>query len=506
MIRWLESGAARLRRGCVPLAAVALSCACAPSRPPLPPGPPPRPLTELEAWREPPPLSGASLAAEGRLRTERVALDNGASVTVVERPETNVIAVALWVPGAADWSHGPVASMVYNLRAGTRSGGSVLINPGVDGRSITSTTGPTGTLFTWTVLPNAADKALELLADYVIHPAFEPPEVMRRHEQELIDIANRSGTYADFSRIAASPFTGQLPTPEENGLGLKRLTAEVLRKVHACALRPNGAELIIVGPVNTAATLARARAELADWTPVATNDAECASVEATGRDERIAQPLDRTELRLLRYYRTDPWLTVVLPAPATTSEDHAAFTVLSQAVVQRMMLGEEDLRHAGAAYYINASIADLPGYGLLALEGQFAADRVQDSIRKVVNAIWSAADALTDVEFELMKRRLQTELIASFGHNAGVARAVLAGLRRGRDITSLESWFEELAAVKPERCRELARSWLSDSKPSMLVATRSGKFVSGLGFDADIKVLALTRQPQAKRKVGHRSR
>lgn len=395
---------------------------------------------------------------------------------------------------------------MQNLRAGTDAGGSVLVNPGVDGRSITSATGPTGTLFTWTVLPNAANKALELLADYVIRPAFEAPEVRRRHEQALIDIANLSGTYTQLGRIAATPFTGELPTPEEDALGLNRLSPEVLRKVHACALRPTGAELIIVGPVDTAATLARARAELADWAPAATNEAECASLGAAARNERIAQPLGRTELRLVRYYRTDPWLTVVLPAPATTSEDVIAFEVLSQAIVQRMMLGEEDLRHAGAAYYINANIADYPGYGLLALEGQFAADRTQDSVRKVVNAIWSAADTLTDVEFELMKRRLRTELVASFGHNAGVARAVLAGLRRGRHITSLESWFEELAAVKPERCRELARNWLSGSKPSILVATRSGKFGSGLGFDADIKVLALTLQPQAKRKVGHRSR
>jgi predicted Zn-dependent peptidase len=476
--------------------------ACSAARPALPPAPPPRSASELVRWEKAPPL-----APERDLQLDwnsrRVRLANGLGLTVISRPETQVTSLQLWLPSAADPSDGPVAVMTEALRAGTRTGtGTVLVNPRLAQESIGSYTEATGTTFTWRVLPRATQLALDLMADFVWHPVFDGEETRIRLRQELTSIQRSSTGRTHLANLARSALPGiEIPNPEQDARGLFKLGPKELKAVHRCAVSPEGAELVVVGPNEIERVVEWASASFAELTP----DSEQADCAARGRSA-AQKPLgtgrlDQIQFQIVYGGLFDPVMILVLPGPAPSSEDFVPFRLLAEVLQHRDAGSAQELRHMGATYGIQSRVnTSFPGLTLLELEGQLDPDQAQVALRRLIEDIRGVSETLTQPELDEVKRSWRNGFISSLVSNEGVASSALGQARRGRSPEALEGWPSELTQITLERCREVARRWLADAQPSVAVAGLPVKLVKGLGLGGRVRELYWTDELQEHKK------
>lgn len=475
-----------------PLAAISclliVACAGRPVELELPGPPPVLGPRELAAWSKPP-APASDVPRRLPLAIERIALDNGMHVTVVARPGTPSTAIGLRVPSMRDSGDGPVAVMAEALRAGTRQrDGAMLINPKL-GAPIQIRTSNAGTTFSWEVLPRASSAALQLLGAFVRSPAFNPPDVMVRLHQELAHIQRYSGSESRVRDLVHAAFPGfKRPTPEADAQGLIKLTPEVLRTVHECTLRPEGMELVVVGPVAAESVEAWAKAAFSGWHAARpSTDPACAAwlVPPAPAHPELAR-LSRVELQIV-YGLFDPVIIVSVAGPEPASDDYLPFTLLTQVLARRRASAFRALRDMGATYDIAAeSIDDYAHMSLFDLSGQIDPEASQEALRTLVTDIHTIADNLDTLELSLFARRWRNVLITSFGSNVAVARRIFWQLDRGREPATLPDLLSEIEHVDVMRCRDVARRWLSSAQPSIGMTGLPGRFVHGLGIDVHV--------------------
>ena len=467
-----------------------LVCACAARRVAveLPGTPPPLAPQDLALWKNPPPQA-PDVVTRLPLDVRRIALDNGVHVTVVARPGTATTAIALRVPSMRDASNGPVAVMAKALRAGTRSGrDDLLINPKL-GEPIGIDTSNAGTLFSWEVLPRASATALGLLAAFALSPTFNPPDVTVHLRQELGLIQRHSGSLAHMHEIVHSAFPGlKGPTPEADAKGLVKMTPAMLRQVHACTLRPEGTELVVVGPVAFEDVATWAKAAFGGWR-AARPPADPACAEWV-RPPVPAHPelarLSRMEL-LIVYGYFDPVMIVSVPGPDPVSEDYLTFSLLTEVLAARSASASRALRDLGATYGIRGSSFDeYAGLSLFDLSGQIDPEAAQEALRTLVADMRTIADNLEAPEVSVVARRWRNEVVTSLGSNSATARWMFWQLRRGREASTFPALLGEIAGIDLARCRDVARRWLSPAQPSIGVMGLPGRFVKGLGLDVRV--------------------
>lgn len=477
--------------------------ACAPARHPLPPAPPKRSASELSAWEAPPPAApDAAVALDWDV--QQLTLDNGLSVNVIARPESEVTAIQLWVPSAADMSMGPVSVMGEALRAGTRrTPDTVLVNPRLGLVPIQVWTDAAGTTFHWQVLPQASKVALELLGAFVQRPVFEPVEVRIRLQEQLAHIQRSSGTLNHVASLARTALPGlAAPSPEEDARALLELDPERMRELHRCAVQPSGAHLVVVGPVTPVRVFEWARAELGEWRAAPSAEAaQCPAARPTLAADGSTR-LERLELQIIYGGVSDPWVVMALPGPKPESEDSLPFALLAEIIEDRDAGSAQELRHTGATYGIHTQVnRHYPHLTLLELSGQIEPGTAQSAIRQLVHDIRSLSQTLTERELEEVKRRWRNSFINSFSRNDAVAEAALWTLRSGHPPQSLKTFPDELMRISLDRCREVAARWLDGAQPSIAVAGVPVKLVRGLGLGARVREAYWTTELQEHKKL-----
>jgi predicted Zn-dependent peptidase len=463
-----------------------VASACGAGGAPLPAAPPRKSLVELQAWLRPPTLQSEA-HVELSWNTQRVQLENGVGVTVVARPNTALTAVQLWVPSAGDRSEGAVAVMGDLLRAGTQAtADSVLINPKLGNVPVAVWTGPTGSAFSWQVLARASRPAVELLAAFVLRPAFQEQEVPIRLKQVLAAIQRHSLSTDQVTLAASGAIPGfEAPRSKEDAQGALGMNRGMLREVHRCRMYPTGAELVIVGPVVAEHVVAWARAAFGSWQPKPSGaDPGCDRWRHPFADSKAGQ-LERPLIQVIEAGYIEPKLALVVPGPAPESEEYLPFTLLMNVIQNREAGSVQKLRHMGATYGIRGSVNDRFRDGsLLELAGQIEAANVQKVLRSVVEDIRGLSNSLTEQELDLAKRYRRTEFVDAFASNAAVAEATLWQLSHGQPATRVQSWPDELMAVDLGKCQQVAARWLSSAQPSIAVAGRSVRIDAHLGLDA----------------------
>jgi len=492
-----------MRRRLALLVALAVWCAgCAAAVPlALPPAPPRQPGAALARWQAPPPLApDASMRIEWGVARRR--LPSGLGISAISRPGSTTTALLLWVPGAADASEGAVAVMAEALRAGTVTrSGTRLVNPRIARQPVSIHTDATGSTFSWQVLPRATDLALELLADFVQHPAFDPDETRVVLQQELARIQRDSGSLWHLANLARDAIAGlDLPSPWSDALGLLDATPERLRSTHRCAMRARGAELVVVGPAPAAELMASAARAFGGFASPALGAGECASLPPLP-SLGTASPNTRVELQIVYGGTFAPFLVLVTPGPDPSSPDYLPFTLAAEVLDSRDS-ASHGLRHTGATYAINAHINDdFRGGTLLEIAGQVAPEEAQRALRTLVSDVRNLHRTLEAGELEKVKRRHESAFINGLANNLALGVATLAQLRRGRSPEALEHWPRELGVVSLERCRQVAAKWLSRAEPSIAVAGLPVPLVRGLGFRANVRRLYWTDRLQGGKKA-----
>jgi predicted Zn-dependent peptidase len=443
--------------------------ACAPPLA-LPPAPSPQSPAQLARWRTPPPLQ-AEPHIDLRGELQRVALGNGLHVTVLTRAQSRSTVVRLWVPSVSDEDEGPLVMVAEMLRAGTQGDhGARLVNPRLGESAIGIYTDRKGTEFEWQVLPRASQHALALLGQFVLHPTFEPEELEIRRQRELTVIERYSRSFARADDLARSALRGIAASrPDRDATRLLQLTRDEVQHLYRCSMRPEGAELVIVGPLPSEAALGWARRSFADWQPgPRSNETGCARPAppaATG-----PAPLQEPLVQLLAGSRGQPYLFLALPGPARESDDFLVFELLSRVLQDRDRGSAQALRHTGTTSGIEVAVhSNYPGFSLLELRGQVQASGVHSALQALVLDIQRLEQDLTEAELDTAKRRWTAEYVNGLRDDSVLAASLSWELSRGRSPEAVYEWPRTLSAIDLERCRQVALRWLSYGPLSIVV-------------------------------------
>jgi len=459
----------------------------------LPPAPPPQTPAQLERWRTPPPLA-AEPQLELRGELQRVALGNGLHVTVLTRAESPSTVVRLWVPSASEEGEGPLVAVAEMLRAGTHvEPGGLLVNPRLGESAIGIYTGRKGTEFEWQVLPRASRQAVSLLGQFVLHPTFELDELKIRRQRELAIIENYSRSFLRVNDVARSALPGVVvPPPDRAAARVLELSREEVQHLYRCAMRPEGAELVIVGPVASEAALGWARRAFADWQPGARSK-ETGCARPAPPADGVTAPLQEPLVQLLSGSRGEPYLFMALPGPARESDDFLVFELLSRVLQDREQGSAQALRHAGTSAGIDVEVSsDYVGFSLLELRGQVEASGVRRALQALVLDIRRLEQDLTETELDTAKRRWTAQYVHGLRNDQVLAASVAWELTRGRSPEAVYAWPQTLRAIDLERCRQVARRWLSSAQPSIVVGSPPSRMSENLGFPATVRRLTWT--------------
>ena len=468
---------------------------CAASRVTLPDPPRPATTSELERWIKPP-APAPDIPRPLLFSVQSVALENGLQVTVVTRPGTSSTAIALHVPSMHDPSAGPVTFMGDALRAGTMAnGGEVLVNPKVSGARIEVATGRTGTTLSWEVLSRGSARGIQVLGAFALAPAFNPPDVNALLHQEAADIQRYSASNQRMFDLVHAVIPGlERPTPQADGRNLLAMSPEVLRQIHACTMRPEGAELVVVGPVTADEVGPWVKAAFGGWRAGARADSPACTkwLAPPGPLHPEQARLSRAQLQVV-VGNFDPFVIASVPGPAPESDDYLPFRLLTRIIHKRSSSATQALRDVGATYGIHPSSDE--SYAHLSVfdwSGQLEPDRVPDALQAMTADIHGIADSLDAAEVASAARRWRMEIIESLSSNTKAAGLTLWQRRRGRDVRALPSLPDEIARIDRDRCRSVAQHYLSETQPSLGVMGLPERLLHGLQMDVNVQYLMWT--------------
>ncbi len=210
-------------------------------------------------------LSGPAFAAP-----RKFVLDNGLTVLVTEMPSSPVAAVNLWVrTGSANegrWMASGITHFIeHMLFKGTARRGAGIIpqEARAMGGSINASTGHDQTAYVLSVPKENLSKAVDLLADMVVSPSFDPAEMEREREvivKEMHMINDKPARRLDdlVSRTVyhSHPYQYSIIGREDV---FRRLTRDDLVAYHNMYYVPNNMILSVAGGVKAEEVLAIAK-------------------------------------------------------------------------------------------------------------------------------------------------------------------------------------------------------------------------------------------------------
>ena len=209
---------------------------------------------------------------------ERTSLKNGIKVVFARRSAVPVVSVRIAFDAgyAADpmGARGTTALLLKLMNEGTTTLDSSALARAEEtlGASIRGIGLPDSTAFELGALTANLAPSLDLLADYVRHPALAPAELERVRVQQLAAIkAERTDPYALASRVLypaiygpAHPY-GYAPSGTGEAEVVSKLTREDLAAFHARWLRPDRATIYVVGDTTLADVVPLLEKSFGNW-------------------------------------------------------------------------------------------------------------------------------------------------------------------------------------------------------------------------------------------------
>ena len=241
-----------------------------------------------------------------KVRSSR--LSNGLGLRIVERPGMPLIDLSLVVAaGSADdpaASAGRAALVANLLHEGTTTRSRDQLEDDIEsiGGDLTSTVDAHATRLATRALAPQLDRALALLADVALHPAFTDAafESARGRMVDALAFAEADPRFLA-ERVAAEQLfpapTGSAPSAvtEPTRASLAALTREAVLRYHAERFHPGDATIIVVGDVRSTEVAALVRKAFGAWKGAA--HPLPAAIEIPSRKQTALQLIERASPR-----------------------------------------------------------------------------------------------------------------------------------------------------------------------------------------------------------------
>ncbi len=298
--------------------------------------------------------------------------------------------------------------------------------------------------------PNLAP-SLDLLADYVRNPAFDPQELERVRAQQLTAITNELNNPGQIAQRALIPILygeahpyGIPPSGTGDPAVVAELTAQELRDFHRMWLRPDRASVYVVGDTSLAEAVRLLEASFGDWrapavaAPVKSYDAPIPT--QTSRIILINRPNSPQSViisgRILEEKGTDD-LTVL----ASSNE------VFGGSFLSRINMNLRETK--GWSYGVRSILRQPVDRTSLLIYAPVQADRTGDSIAELRKdlAAYTGGEGVTDEELVRLVNGNVRELPGRFETSQDVLGGIENIVTYGRPDDYYETLSEKYSAL-----------------------------------------------------------
>jgi len=392
-------------------------------------------------------------------------LDNGLTVLHEHQGAAHVVAWQIWVDvGGADESPdeaGLAHLHEHMLFKGTsrRGPGEIARDIEAHGGEVNAWTSFDHTVYHTVMAAQFAREGLDVLADAVRSPRFDPTELARECEVVVEEIKRAEDTPArrasrDLFRESYQVHPYRLPvlgTPES----VRATTRERILGFYRKHYTPDAMTLIAVGDVPLESVKAWAEELLGgDW----------GRPPAPGRHRPPEPPRTGRRIHLVPDEAKEAWFNVSFAIPAANHEDGPALDVLAMLAGQ----GEtsrlyRQVKRAGrlvneiSAYAYTPVDPGLFGVGMT-LEGEKARPALTESLRTLAQLV---AAPPTEEELATIKALVESEAVYARETVQGLARMLGHYETMLGGFESEEKFHARVAALTPEAVWQVARRYLT---------------------------------------------
>ncbi|HEY6551831.1 MAG TPA: pitrilysin family protein [Vicinamibacteria bacterium] len=399
-------------------------------------------------------------------------LPNGLTVWVVKRAGYPRVVVKLAVRGgsASDPKDAPGISdlLADTLKEGTATRTSRQIAEELQsvGAEIGADESSDAIYVTGTGLGSGAPKILEIVADIALHPAFPAAEVELAKGNALEGLKAQESTPGYLAQKAlAQAIYGDHPyrvigaTKET----LQAATVEQLKKEHARRFRPEGALLVVVGDVNTAAVTAAVNKFFGTW-------------KATGEALAATPPSPAaTARRLLVVNRPGSVQSqILLGRPVATVTDPAYYPLLVANTICAGSFGSrltENIREdKGYTYSPGGGVQARAQGGLLTVRADVRTEVTAASLMEIFYELdRMGATAPTTEELSRAKRYQGGLYLLRNQIQNSVAQTLASNWVNGLPPEALGEFVTKVNAVTADQVREAGRTFYPSALQTVVV-------------------------------------
>ncbi len=433
----------------------------------------PAPAVITGPKREAPPV--APVAALTFPGIEHARLANGIPVVLARRTAVPKVVVGVMFDGgiAADAQDRP-GTQAFMLRMldqgtataqGTRDATEILSEEERLGATISAGASLDTSVVTLSALTANLAPSLSLLDDVVRAPAFAPGDVARMKAQRLAELGEALSSPQDLALRSMSPllFGSSHPYAQPgDGLGdaasLTAQTPDSLRAAHDKWLRPDLAQITVVGDITMAQLLPLLEADFGDWQAPATPPPSKAI------DAAIPAPRSRIVV-IDRPHAPQSVIVAGRVLPITGHDQNQEAIELANQVLGADFLSRlnSDLREdKGWSYGIESIVRQPLGPRSLLVFAPVQSDRTGDSIKAIITDMkaYPSAKPVTPEELQRATDGNIRGLPSRFETNAQVLSAIQVNLRLGRP--------DDYYVTLPDRYRALTAPALNTAAQSFL--------------------------------------
>ncbi|TFI59959.1 insulinase family protein [Sphingomonas parva] len=441
---------------------------------------------------------------------ERATLSNGIPIVYARRTAVPVTRVTLEFNAgvAADPANalGTQSLMLELLTEGTTTRNSIQIAEEQErlGAGIGTGASLDRTVVGLDALTPNLGRSLDLLADVVRNPAFDPGEVERLRAQQLTRIAQeltQPGTIAARTLPAALYGTahpyGRSPTGTGDPDVVRRLTRDDLIRFHQAWIRPDNLTIFAVGDVPLAELVPQLEARFGNW-------AAPASPKGT-KTFAATPPAPRSRIILVdRPQSPQSLISAGYVLPVRGTEDLLLLTsaneVLGGDFLSRINM---DLRETkGWSYGSSSSVSlreDLVPY---VISAPVQADKTGPAIRELMSQIsgFTGANGVTATELQRVINGNTRELAGQFETSGAVLSALRSNALYRRPDNYWETIADRYRGMTAAQLDQAARKVIDPKKIVWVVVGDAAKVrpqLTGLGLPVEVIKPAAATPPAA---------
>lgn len=430
---------------------------------------------------------------------ERVVLDNGLVVFLLEDDEVPLVEVAVYVRTGSVYERAETSGLARLTAKALRHGGAGARSADEIDRVLELMAAEfdiymraTYAALALSVLRKDVDEGLGIVADVLRRPAFDPQAVELYRRERLEDIRRR---YDRPRRIASSEFRKLVYGPDSpwsrmaTSETVSNLTREDLVEFHSRYFRPNNSVVSISGDLTRAEMLEKVETLLGDWEP-----AEVAMPILPAVERRFEPSVNYIERKISQVHLRVGHLGCRRHDANEFAIEMMNYILGGGGFLSR--LTREIRSRRGLAYSVQSRFEPGEDLGLFEVACETDAAKTHETLAQIVRMIGEMVEGPpTEEELARAKEARINEFVFAFDSRTRIVRQAAWLEYQGYPPGYLEGWVERVRAVTAEDVWRAAETYLHPDGLTILAVGDESRFARPLEEYGEVRRVRIDSEP-----------